>query len=494
MARPGRLGRMEDVSSIWTIRRSATDAKLTGLCGGVAQHWGVDPVLVRVGAVLLAFSGGIGIVLYLAGWLLIPVEGRTTSTLDDLTGGSSRSTAKRWPKEAWVAVVTVACVLTFAIFGSAMPFGFGPAVVLALIWYFGYYKNRAGKGGNRSAAAPNSPAVAAPPVAEPSRPSEPFRYPGPATPFTEAAEVWRRRMEEIARQNTTGYTAGHPTTSTASVPATSSPAPASRAAPAPSYPLYADAPTVADPLVADPPALEPVDEKAAFLATADPVGLYSEPVPTVNAVPSRAALGRTRPARRLRLVAVAVLGLTLAALGVADVNGAAIGPAIYLGAALVVVGLTLVAATWFGRARGILPVGLVLLLALLSVTVVQVPNQAGGFERTVAYSSLAAIPPGGDQHEFGALTVDLSQLTLTRSATYRAHVDAGRVEVIAPNARNVNVRVNYVVDAGVVVENGEPVRSGTDMTGVLEPVAPQAARPTLTLDLSADLGEIRVQR
>ena len=43
-------------------------------------------MLVRVGAVLLAFSGGIGIVLYLAGWLLIPVDGRETSTLDDLLG------------------------------------------------------------------------------------------------------------------------------------------------------------------------------------------------------------------------------------------------------------------------------------------------------------------------------------------------------------------------------------------------------------------------
>ena len=145
MAGPARLGRMVGLSSIWTIRRSATDAKLAGLCGGVARHWGVDPVLVRVGAVLLAFSGGIGIVLYLAGWLLIPVEGRDTSTLDDLPRRLGPEHAKKWPKEAWVAVVTVACVLTFAIFGSAMPFGFGPAVVLALIWYFGYYKNRAGK-------------------------------------------------------------------------------------------------------------------------------------------------------------------------------------------------------------------------------------------------------------------------------------------------------------------------------------------------------------
>jgi phage shock protein PspC (stress-responsive transcriptional regulator) len=63
------------MSSIWTIRRSATDVKLTGLCGGVARYWEIDPVLVRVGWALLALSGGIGLVLYLAGWLLIPGRG-----------------------------------------------------------------------------------------------------------------------------------------------------------------------------------------------------------------------------------------------------------------------------------------------------------------------------------------------------------------------------------------------------------------------------------
>ena len=74
------------MSSIWTIRRSATDAKLAGLCGGVAQHWRVDPLLVRVGWVLLALSGGVGLVLYLAGWLLIPLEGKDKAPVEDLFG------------------------------------------------------------------------------------------------------------------------------------------------------------------------------------------------------------------------------------------------------------------------------------------------------------------------------------------------------------------------------------------------------------------------
>lgn len=121
------------MGSIWTIRRSATEAKLAGVCGGVAGHWGVDPVLVRVGWALLALSGGIGLVLYLAAWLLVPVDGKQTSTLDDLLGPQTRS----WPREAWLAIVVVACVISFAVFSPLMPFGLGPAAVLALIWYFG---------------------------------------------------------------------------------------------------------------------------------------------------------------------------------------------------------------------------------------------------------------------------------------------------------------------------------------------------------------------
>ena len=77
---------MAVMSSIWTIRRSTSDAKLAGVCGGVARHWNVDPVLVRVGCVLLALSGGIGLVLYVAGWLLIPIDGSDKPVIHDLLG------------------------------------------------------------------------------------------------------------------------------------------------------------------------------------------------------------------------------------------------------------------------------------------------------------------------------------------------------------------------------------------------------------------------
>ena len=179
------------MSSIWTIRRSATDVKLTGLCGGVARYWGVDPLLIRVGWALLALSGGIGLVLYLAGWLLIPVEGSDKALADDLFGESVR----RWPRELWITLVVVASFVMFAIFGWLSPFSIGPAIVIAVVWYFGFYKGRHDKADK----APTPPADVPLGSAQPAEPQF-VRYPGPPTPFTEAAEAWQRRVEEHIRQ------------------------------------------------------------------------------------------------------------------------------------------------------------------------------------------------------------------------------------------------------------------------------------------------------
>ena len=126
------------MSSIWTIRRSTSDVKLAGLCGGVARHWGIDPVLVRVGWALLALSGGVGVILYVAGWLLLPADGRETAPAEDMFGDAVR----KWPREVWVAIVVIACVAGFALFSGIAPFGIGPAVVVALVWYFGFYRKR----------------------------------------------------------------------------------------------------------------------------------------------------------------------------------------------------------------------------------------------------------------------------------------------------------------------------------------------------------------
>lgn len=52
---------------------------LAGVCGGLADYFGVDVTLIRVVFVVLAVMGGAGLVIYLAMWLLVPEEPRTVA-------------------------------------------------------------------------------------------------------------------------------------------------------------------------------------------------------------------------------------------------------------------------------------------------------------------------------------------------------------------------------------------------------------------------------
>jgi phage shock protein C len=54
------------------LRRSDTDRVLAGVAGGVAQRFGIGPTLVRLAWVLSVFFGGLGILVYLILWLVLP--------------------------------------------------------------------------------------------------------------------------------------------------------------------------------------------------------------------------------------------------------------------------------------------------------------------------------------------------------------------------------------------------------------------------------------
>jgi phage shock protein PspC (stress-responsive transcriptional regulator) len=444
---------------MWTIRRSATDSKLTGLCGGLARYWGIDPTLVRVGAAMLALSGGIGVVLYLAGWLLIPQDGKTQARADELFGPQVR----RWSKEVWLAIVVIACVIAFAIFGAMTPFGVGPAIVLVGIWYFGYYRNHKQTG-------------APPAVDPPDAPDYEFiSYPGPATPFTEAAEAWRQRIEEHARElSAQGRTYQQEDGQSAD------------AAPWP-------APPPPDGATDPSPAEVEQERHRAFLAEPDPVGLYSPPAETSTQTLTVLRRRDALAARRLRLICLIVLGLTLSGLGVANYLGAGVPIAAFFGAALLVTGITLLAAAWLGRARGLLPLGILLLVGLLATSVAQTAIQHDEWTRTLhSYAQVAELPPNGDSRDMGRLTTDLSTLSLTKDVTYRAHVDLGSLTVVVPP--DARVRVNYAIDSGMVQVFDTVVAAGAELHDTVQPDGTGTPTPVLTLDLSVDSGKIVVRR
>jgi len=57
------------------LRRTPDDRVIAGVAGGVGEYFGVDPVLVRIGFIMLAFLGGAGLALYLMGWVVLPARG-----------------------------------------------------------------------------------------------------------------------------------------------------------------------------------------------------------------------------------------------------------------------------------------------------------------------------------------------------------------------------------------------------------------------------------
>lgn len=57
------------------LYRSTTDRKIAGVCGGLGEYFGIDPVIPRLIFVLLALPGGApGIIPYIIMWIVVPKQ------------------------------------------------------------------------------------------------------------------------------------------------------------------------------------------------------------------------------------------------------------------------------------------------------------------------------------------------------------------------------------------------------------------------------------
>lgn len=57
-----------------TLYKSKSNRVLVGVCGGVAEYFGWDPSLVRIGVAILSAFSGLGIVAYIVAALVVPEE------------------------------------------------------------------------------------------------------------------------------------------------------------------------------------------------------------------------------------------------------------------------------------------------------------------------------------------------------------------------------------------------------------------------------------
>lgn len=71
-----RTGRFAVVNGV-RLYRSRSNRKIAGVCGGLAEYFSIDPVLMRVVWIILLFAtAGTMIAIYLLCWVIIPEESR----------------------------------------------------------------------------------------------------------------------------------------------------------------------------------------------------------------------------------------------------------------------------------------------------------------------------------------------------------------------------------------------------------------------------------
>jgi phage shock protein PspC (stress-responsive transcriptional regulator) len=66
------------------LSRPVDDRMVAGVAAGIARYLDVDANIVRIAFAVLTFFGGVGVAIYLAGWLVLPEDGTDRSIASDL--------------------------------------------------------------------------------------------------------------------------------------------------------------------------------------------------------------------------------------------------------------------------------------------------------------------------------------------------------------------------------------------------------------------------
>ena len=107
--------------------RAGDNRIVAGVAGGTGRYFGVDPTAVRLALVVLTFANGVGAVLYLVGWALLPDEDPAAPPPPGRTPTAERTVG--------LGLLTLGIVLFFGNAGLAFPPGVVWAVVLSAVGF-----------------------------------------------------------------------------------------------------------------------------------------------------------------------------------------------------------------------------------------------------------------------------------------------------------------------------------------------------------------------
>ena len=363
----------DEVRDLARLRRSRSDRKVAGVAGGIARHLDIDPLLVRIGFVVLAFFGGGGLILYAAAWVVVPEE-QTEDTVVRLDEGVRTA----------VLVIAGALALAAMIGDSVGGFGFPwPVFMVGLVLLLVF--------GGKHAIKPSG-----------------------------STHPWLRGQEPTA-------------------------APASGA----TYPGYRPGPP--------PPAARPVDPK------------------------------RCGPLLFWFTAALALLGVGV--VGTLELAGVSVAPSAYPATVLGVVGVMLLVGAFYGRAGGLIFIGLLAAAAMALTTLVDDFELKGGIGEIHKSPDSAAQVRDTYELAVGDVRIDLTEVAdLEELAGQRITIEAGvgNVRVIVPD-EGLAVRADANTAVGEIKLFGD--KGGTSDEATHGDVATE---PVLDIDAEILVGNIEI--
>lgn len=451
--------------------RAKDNRIVAGVCAGLAKATNTDPILFRVILAVLVFFGGIGAVLYLIAWLLLPAEDESASPVEALIGRGESSTSP---------VVTVLLgVLTVLGLALSMNSGFSNVALFAVIVVGVILLLRRDGGlpeslaGLRRHVSPTPPPPSSPPPTPPAPTPQSQTVTDAFTPQTEPA------MPSTPPDGDTDVLPTQPAS-----PAASRPTALTATPPPPTMPPPPPAPQFAPPPVPPPPTQQ------SFRPPFAPHGPYARPVRPVR--PPRPPRERSA----LGQITFSLMCLALGGLAVIDVAGANVSFTAYVGTALAMTAAGLLVGSWLGRARWLIPVGIILSLALgAGYGAERVTDEFGENPvrvMTVTPTSIEEIQQGYEWAA-GDITLDLRGLDFAnQDLSVPVHLGAGDLEILLPPT----VDVTAIADVGV----GDSNIFGTSRDGVgmssrtTDLGSDGAGGGTLELTITLGAGDLQVTR
>jgi len=66
------------------LYRIPSEGMIAGICAGLGEYLDLDPTVVRLIFVLLAFGGGSGVLIYIIMWLIVPIKPESTQVSPEM--------------------------------------------------------------------------------------------------------------------------------------------------------------------------------------------------------------------------------------------------------------------------------------------------------------------------------------------------------------------------------------------------------------------------